>query len=136
MPDSERKSLIKKAVGKGASTLSASHKHRPTDQFFKVISRERPIAIFLTALFMVVSPLVFRYAMYSSVTAGQPETKYYAVGNGTLALETEWGCTTCTETEGITLSAITIKVDNVTSPDVEGGFPSIALFASQDMVTW
>ena len=122
--------------GKGASTLSASHKHRPTDQFFKVVSRERPVAIFLTVLFMVVSPLVFRYALYSSVTADVPETKYYDVGNATMSIETTWGCTACSETEGITLSAITVNVDNVTSPNVEGGFPSIAVFASQDMKTW
>lgn len=119
-----------------ASSLSASHKMRPTDGYMKLVAKERPIAIFMTVFFFAVAPLVFRYALYSSVQDGMPETKYYIPGNGTMEMYTDWECHSCAETEGVTLNSLQVTVKNVTNPNTEGGFPSVAIFASQDLKTW
>ena len=52
------------------SGLSASHAMKPTDQYMKVVGRERPIAIFMTVFFMVITPLCFRYALLASSSPG------------------------------------------------------------------
>ena len=38
-----------------ASSLSASHKMRPTDGYMKLVAKERPIAIFMTVFFFAVA---------------------------------------------------------------------------------
>jgi hypothetical protein len=108
-----------------------------TKEFQELLKKERPPAIFVTILFMLLSPLVFRYAMYSSSTAPiDKKYKIYETGNATLDFQSNWKCVDCQGVKGVTLNMVTVGVHNVTNPDFVAGFPSVAIFASQDLKIW
>ena len=127
-------------VGKNSyaalSCLISNKKMKTTDAYENLMGQERPIGILFYGIFLVLCPLVFRYAMLASikVTSASPQLK--EVGNATLELITTWSCTPCTSVAGITLSSLQVRATNVTNPNMQAGFPSIAIFASQDLVHW
>jgi hypothetical protein len=74
--------------------------------------------------------------MLASKGADKYQLKLDEIGNATLNLVTDWGCTACIDVAGITLSKLVVETKNVTNPNMKAGFPSIAVFASQDLITW
>lgn len=118
------------------SCIISNKKMKTTDAYENLMGRERPVGIFFYALFLVLCPLVFRYAMMASVKVTSAKPRLSEVGNATLEIFTSWDCTPCKNIAGITLSSIQVRVTNVTNPNVKAGFPSIAIFASQDLKHW
>ena len=74
--------------------------------------------------------------MYSSSSEVEFEYDTYSVGNATLDTVTNWDCVDCVGISGITLKKLTVGVYNVTNPDLIAGFPSVAVFVSQDLSNW
>ena len=119
------------------SCMVSSRKMKTTEIYDKLMGKERPIAIFFYGLFLILCPLVFRYSVYSSIKQTIVKSKYAPLGNSSLTMETDWASTQCLGyPNGVTLSSIIIKTFNVTDPDIKAGFPSIAIFASQDFKHW
>jgi hypothetical protein len=95
------------------------------------------VGIFFYGLFMILCPLVFRYAIFSSIQTEVVVHKYRPFGNATMEVTTSWpNCASCLGVGGFTLGSLTIETFNVTDPDIKAGFPSIAVFASQDFEHW
>ena len=118
------------------SNLVTNDDFKDSEAFTALVTKERPRALIIYIFFVLFTPLVFRYAMYSAAEDTIYETKLYKTGNATIDVFTNWACEDCDGVEGVTLQQLDIEVKNVTSPDFESGFPSIAVFASQDMVNW
>ena len=118
------------------SGFVSSHRPRPTDKYMSAVSFHRPVAVFFTMALYIFSPLVFRYAMLASVIPGYPPPKNYVLGNGTIDISTTWECESCNYSKGVTMKNVHVDAYNVTSPDGLEGYPSLAVFISQDMVTW
>jgi hypothetical protein len=102
----------------------------------KVIGTHRPIAIAMVVVLYVLGPLVFRYALLSSMLEGYPAQNYYALGNATMDLRTDWTCAKCNDTVGMTIKNILVDFANVTNPKMDAGQPSLAVFVSQDFIEW
>lgn len=130
------KHLTGKKSYAGLSCIISNKKMKTTDAYENLMGKERPVGILFYCLFLVLCPLTFRYAMMASVTKESATPKLKEVGNATLEIITDWSCSPCTSVAGITLSSLKVRATNITSPNREAGFPSIAIFASQDLVTW
>lgn len=110
---------------------------KATETYEQVILQERSLFLLAYLIFVLISPLVFRYAMGSNLIPVQGSTKFMATDNATLTTYTDWGhCMSCRGVYGVTLYNLTVVVSNVTSPDPNGRTPSLAVFASQDLNTW
>ena len=120
----------------GLSCIVSNKKMKTTDAYENIMGQERPIGILFYLLFLVLCPLTFRYAMMASVVTTSATPRLKEVGNATLELITDWSCSPCTSVAGITLSSLKVRAINVTNPNMQAGFPSVAIFASQDLVTW
>lgn len=132
-----------KYVDKGSRAISNSSKittknaMKPSEDYMKVIGRERPLAVFIYVVFVLLCPLVFRYGLSSGDRDQSKTVLLPEVGNGTVVPSTVWeNCQSCEGFSGITLAEVVVEVTNVTNPNAAYGFPSIALFASQDLETW
>jgi len=130
------KNLTGKKSYAALSCIISNKRMKTTDAYENLMGKERPVGILFYCLFLVLCPLTFRYAMMASVTKESATPKLKEVGNATLEMFTDWSCTPCTSVAGITLSSLKVRAINVTSPNLEAGFPSIAIFASQDLKTW
>jgi hypothetical protein len=123
----------------GSSTTSvfARTPVKATDHYEQVMMQERSLFLLAYLIFVVISPLVFRYAMGSNLVAVKGSTKYMPTDNATITTYTDWGdCISCRSIYGVTLYNLTVVVNNVTSPDPNGRTPSLAVFASQDLNNW
>lgn len=110
---------------------------KATETYEQVILQERSLFLLAYLIFVVVSPLIFRYAMGSNLVPLKGSTQFLPTDNATLASYTDWGqCMSCRAVYGVTLYNLTVVVSNVTSPDPNGRTPSLAVFASQDMNHW
>lgn len=110
---------------------------KATDHYEQVMMQERSLFLLAYLIFVVISPLVFRYAMGSNLVAVQGSTEYVAPDNATISTYTDWGeCMSCKSVSGVTLYNLTVVVSNVTSPNPNGRTPSLAVFASQDLQSW
>lgn len=110
---------------------------KATDHYEQVMMQERSLFLVAYFIFVVISPLIFRYAMGSNLVAVKASTKYMATDNATISTYTDWGeCMSCRSIYGVTLYNLTVVVNNVTSPDPNGRTPSLAVFASQDLENW
>jgi hypothetical protein len=118
------------------SCIISNRKMKTTNAYDKLMSTERPIGIFFYGLFLILSPLVFRYAMYSAMTVTVTEHKFTPLGNSTLSITTDWSCSKCDGYNGHTLSSVVVTSQNITDPQMTKGFPSVAIFASQDFIHW
>ena len=119
------------------SRLVTSNDFVDTKEFTEILKKEMPLARFCTIMFLLLSPLVFRYAMYSSSAAAvEKKYKVYETGNSTLDIQSNWKCVDCIGVQCVTLNMVTVGVYNVTVPDFQAGFPSVAIFASQDLEIW
>lgn len=105
-----------------------------------MMKHRRPISIIVFLFFVVVSPLVFRYAASSYLTTTENFTKTVIPGNATISMNIPWKkCEKCTGVNGITLTNFTVTVSDITGPfpdDFTYGFPSIAIFGSHDLKNW
>jgi hypothetical protein len=110
---------------------------KATDTYEQVMLQERSLFLLAYLVFILISPLVFRYAMGSNLIAVKGSTDFVSVDNATISTYTDWGdCMSCRDVYGVTLSNLTVVVSNVTSPDPNGRTPSLAVFASQDLKNW
>lgn len=107
-----------------------------TVAFKEMIAKERPLAVAWTMIFILLSPLVFRYAMYASSTLVEFDIKMYQTANATIDAVTNWQCEECLGVPGVTLRNLEVNVRNVSNPNFVSGFPSVAVFASQDLKSW
>jgi hypothetical protein len=132
-------SNLKDNSRRGLSTTSifARTPVKATDTYEQVMLQERSLFLIAYLVFVLLSPLVFRYAMGSNLVAVKGSTKYVGVDNATIDTYTDWAeCMSCRDVYGVTLSNLTVVVSNVTSPDPNGRTPSLAVFASQDLHNW
>ena len=53
-------------------------------------------------IFIFALPIVFRYSFYSSVTRIEQHSTYIPIGNGTIEMQSSWGCTDCEDLSGET----------------------------------
>lgn len=118
------------------SNLVTNDDFEESEAFKKMIDKERPMAMIWTFMFILLSPLVFRYAMYSSSNAVEFNQKMYQMDNGTIDTITDWKCEECNGVKGITLQNLQVNTWNVTNPNFQSGFPGIAVFVSQDLEYW
>lgn len=118
------------------SCMVSSRKMKTTEIYDKLMGTERPVGVFFYGLFLILCPLVFRYALFSSIVETTVKKNFELLGNATITVSTDWSCQKCLGYNGVTLSMVTVETYNVTDPNIRAGFPSIALFASQDFVKW
>ena len=119
------------------SCMVSSRKMKTTEIYDKVMGFERPVAVFFYGLFLILCPLVFRYALYSSNVVTTVKSHYGLLGNSSMSISTDWSsCQQCLGWNGFTLSSLTIETLNVTDPNIRAGYPSIAIFVSQDFKQW
>lgn len=110
---------------------------KPTEAYEQVMFQERSLFLLAYLIFVIFSPLVFRYSMGSNLVPLKGETHLLNTNNATLATYTDWSeCITCRDVYGVTLYNLTVVVSNVTSPNPDGRTPSLAVFASQDLINW
>ena len=110
---------------------------KPTERYEQVMFQERSLFLIAYLIFIVISPLVFRYAMGSNLIPLKGSTQLLDVKNATIVTYTDWSeCIACKDVYGVTLYNLTVVVSNVTSPNPDGRTPSLAVFASQDLNHW
>lgn len=110
---------------------------KSTEGYEQLMLQERSLFLLWFFLFVVVSPLVFRYAMGSNITNITDSITLTKVNNATMHSTTDWEeCIECRDVFGVTLFNLTVIANNVTSPDPNGKTPSLAIFASQDFDYW
>ena len=122
-----------------SACLVSDKKMKNTEAYENLMGFERPVGIFFYMTFVLMCPLIFRYAMFASTFAPKEgvNTKFYIpTGNATISMSTSWAVEPCVDVKGITLANLKVTVNNVTSPNMFAGFPSLAVFASQDLKTW
>jgi hypothetical protein len=140
----EQSELLRKGPTKYApvtafSTTSvfANTPIKSTETYERLMSQERTLFLVWFALFVVVGPLVFRYAMGSNIVDDRERITLRPLTNATISAYTDWQeCISCQDVYGVTLYNLTVEVSNVTSPLPDGNTPSLAVFASQDMINW
>ena len=118
------------------SCMISSRKMKTTEIYDKVMGFERPIAVFFYGLFLILCPLVFRYALYSSNVETIVKSHYGMLGNSTMTINTDWSCQKCLGWNGVTLESLMVETFNVTDPNIRAGYPSVAIFVSQDFKQW
>jgi hypothetical protein len=119
------------------TSLYAATPMKSTESYEKFMSQERNLFLFWFIIFILLSPLVFRYAMGSNLIITKKTQILLPPTNATLFAKTEWDqCIPCRDYYGVTLYNVTINIFNVTSPDPDAKTPSIAVFASQDLTHW
>eukprot|EP01035_Chromulina_nebulosa_P021863 gene21863-28302_t len=133
--DIEEQSLINNLP---VNLLCNEGKIQASEDIQRIVTSQRNAAVVTYIVFLIFSPLAFRYLMTSSdITTVNSSSQQYNVGNATITATTSWSsCTNCDFYNGFTLKELIIEVYNVTSPNLSGGFPSIAIFASHDLVNW
>ena len=100
-------------------------------------SFERVIRHEITFIFIAGSPWVFRYAVASNNSMNPTSPALGPIGNATVSMNTAWAnCNGCNNYDGVTLQSLLITVTNVTYPSLRSGIPSLAIFASKDLVNW
>jgi hypothetical protein len=120
-----------------ASSIYSRNMMISTEAYEKLMGRERPIAILVFVIFILASPFVFRYAMASNTTNTTQSYTLSTLGNATMSMEMDWSqCENCVDIQGVTVGNLLVNIDNVTNPNFHTGFPSIAVFASQDLKNW
>jgi hypothetical protein len=82
----------------GKFTLLSNKAAAQTEEYGPVHKRMRNAKI-AYVIFVLAMPAVFRYMLYSSVVYSELQNEFIAIGNGTIAMETNWKCRDC---EGIT----------------------------------
>ena len=128
---------VKGTTQKIASSILTKVEMIPTTNYCEQMRKERPTAVFCYIIFLFLSPLVFRYAFASYISDTRELLKFVQTGNSTISTTIRWAeCKSCTDVVGITLSNLTVRVEDVTSPAVDGPLPSIAIFASADLKNW
>mmetsp|Transcript_3692 Transcript_3692/g.5713 ORF Transcript_3692/g.5713 Transcript_3692/m.5713 type:complete len:1372 (+) Transcript_3692:182-4297(+) len=135
---SPRRSVSQMPVS-GFSTTSVFAKTpvKSTEGYEQIMLQERSLFLAWFLLFVVTSPLVFRYAMGSNIVHEKDTTTLRRVDNVTLHTVTQWDeCIDCQDVFGVTLFNLTVIANNVTSPNPDGNVPSLAVFASQDFDHW
>jgi hypothetical protein len=119
------------------TSLYASTPMKSTESYNQLMSQERNLFLVWFFAFVLISPLVFRYAMGSNLIHTKTKEILLPLTNATLHAETTWDeCLPCHNYYGVTLRNVSISITNVTSPDPDAKTPSIAVFASQDMEHW
>ena len=110
---------------------------KSTEGYEKIMLQERSLFLLWFVIFVVVGPLVFRYAMGSNILNESAKRSLTKTDNASLYTLTTWSeCIECRDVKGVTLFNLTVIANNVTSPDPRGKTPSLAVFASQDFDTW
>jgi hypothetical protein len=119
------------------TSLYAATPMKSTESYEKFMSQERKLFLFWFIIFILLSPLVFRYAMGSNLITTDKTEILLPPNNATLFAKTDWDqCIPCRDYYGVTLYNVTINIANVTSPNPDAKTPSIAVFASQDLIHW
>ena len=110
---------------------------KSTEGYEQIMLQERSLFLLWFFVFVVLSPLVFRYAMGSNILNETATLTLTKTDNASLYSITQWDeCIECRDVMGVTLFNLTVIANNVTSPDPKGKTPSLAVFASQDFETW
>ena len=118
-------------------SLFTSNSFISTISYQKFITQERNLFLLWFLFFIITSPLIFRYSMGSNLILTKSKLTSIPPTNGTIEIQTNWNeCIACKDVYGVTLYNLTVVVSNVTSPNPNAQTPSIALFASQDLVSW
>lgn len=109
----------------------------PSDKYNEVIGAKRRVYVACYLVLLLVSPLIFRYAM-GSFSPDKTETiRFLLPDNATMTTTVDFEkCLECIDYDGVTVAEIGVAVANVTNPDKSGNIPSIAVFASQDFENW
>jgi hypothetical protein len=119
------------------TSLYATTPMKSTESYNQLMSQERNLFLLWFFFFILLSPLIFRYAMGSNLISIQMKSILLPLTNATLHAETTWSeCMACQNYYGVTLKNVTITITNVTSPDPDAKTPSVAVFASQDLEHW
>ena len=130
--DEENQSKSFKAI----STLVTNNEFKPNKTFLEVTGTYGKRGMLCMILYLLLSPLVFRYALYSASTQTKYDVDVYETGNATVTWDLDYDCEECQDFDGLGLRRVKLSVANVTNPDLKAGFPSIAIFASNDFKTW
>ena len=110
---------------------------KATEGYEQLMIKERSMFLATFLIFVLIGPLVFRYAMGSNLIPDRAHQQLLPLNNATMSVQTDWAeCIPCQDVYGITLFNVTVEVTNVTSPNPNGQTPSLAVFASQDFVNW
>lgn len=110
---------------------------KSTEGYEQLMLQERSLFLVWFFIFVVISPLVFRYAMGSNIVNDTQSITLSNIDNASLYSITNWEeCIECRNVFGVTLYNLTVIANNVTSPNPNGKTPSLALFASQDFENW
>jgi hypothetical protein len=120
-----------------AHSLFSDRPITPTESYDKMMNKQRTLYVLYLAALIFFGPLVFRYVMGAYSPDEDTTIVYRELKNATIATTVNFDdCVACSFYSGVTLRNIVIDVTDVTVPDRSGNTPSIAIFASQDMVRW
>lgn len=141
MPDSEMvffPGKKKTRNGDNCNGIVSKTAMKATPEFREVMAKERPVAISCYLFFLIFSPFVFRYALYSGIESVSNQISLPELdATTTISVNTTWQhCNECFYGGGVTISDTIVKVKNVTNPSNTAYPPTIAMFASSDLKTW
>jgi hypothetical protein len=122
------------------STLVADRFIESSKEYKRMMLWHHPFAVAIYTIFVIISPLVFRYCMASLYVTRADFIEAYVPANATISVDIPWPkCENCVDTKGITFKNFTVTVKNITGAypnDYSEGFPTVAVFASHDFKNW
>lgn len=124
------------------SYLVADKYIKSSPEYKECMKVHRPIATIMFWIYLILAPLVLRYAMASYYVRETISVQTSVPGNATIGLDIAWNhCENCLgdNGKGVTLKNFNVSILNIVNayPNYYSeGFPSIAVFASHDFVNW